>query len=87
MWALLLVLRSGEPCLMTVSYTHLDVYKRQVKPMGPTRCSRAPVAAQVREMLPVFWGICGSTSTIFNGFIDVYKRQMLYSVPYFAQKK
>lgn len=37
-----------------------------VKPMGSTRWRRAPVAAQVRLMLPVFCGISGSTSTIFS---------------------
>lgn len=34
--------------------------------MGRTRWSLAPVTAQVRAIFPVFWGICGSTRTIFK---------------------
>ena len=30
------------------------------------KCRRLPVAAQVRAILPQFWGISGSTSTIFS---------------------
>ena len=36
------------------------------KPMGPTRCSRQAVQAQVRATLPVFWGMRGSTNTMFS---------------------
>ena len=36
------------------------------KPIGFTICSLAPVAAQVRAMLPQFCGISGSTSTILS---------------------
>ena len=35
-----------------------------VNPIGPTKCRRAPVAAQVRAIFPVFCGISGSTNTI-----------------------
>ena len=37
---------------------------RMSKPSGFIRCSRAPVAAQVRAMAPVLCGISGSTSTM-----------------------
>ena len=36
------------------------------KPSGRIRCRRLPVAAQVRAILPQFWGISGSTNTIFS---------------------
>ena len=36
------------------------------KPKGSIKWSTAPVAAQVRAMLPVFMGISGSTSTMLS---------------------
>src|SRR5512147_3096742 len=35
--------------------------------MGPTRCRRDPVTAQVRATLPVLGGIWGETRTTWNG--------------------
>ena len=52
----------GPLSFTPVSYTHLDVYKRQ----GRIRWRRLRVAAQVRAMFPQFWGISGSTNTMFS---------------------
>ena len=44
----------------------LELFVIDGKPMGPTRCRRQAVQAQVRATLPVFWGIRGSTRTMFR---------------------
>ena len=44
----------------------IEKFSALEKPNGLTRWSLAPVAAQVRAMLPVFAGISGSTSTMFS---------------------
>jgi hypothetical protein len=36
------------------------------KPSGLIKCKDVPVIAQVREILPVFAGISGSTKTMLN---------------------
>ena len=41
-------------------------YKVRLYTELATRCRRAPVAAQVRAMLPVFCGISGSISTMLS---------------------
>jgi hypothetical protein len=43
------------------------------KPKGLIRCRTHPVAAQVRAMLPQFWGISGSWSTTFSKMIYLGK--------------
>src|SRR5699024_12607819 len=49
------------------------------KPMGPTRCSRQAVQAQVRATLPVFWGMRGSTRTMFKvGLCSMFPSLSLY---------
>ena len=42
------------------------------KPSGRMRCSEHPVAAQVRAMLPQFWGISGSMFYYIFNFVVAF---------------
>ena len=50
----------------------LIFYRQFEIPLNRTKWSLAPVAAQVRATFPVFWGISGSTITIFNVAIKYF---------------
>ena len=52
----------------------LELFVVNGKAMGPTRCRRQAVQAQVRATLPVFWGMRGSTRTIFRVGLSIIKR-------------
>ena len=54
---LLCILIIGDVQIVPVVQTGtLEFLSSMENPIGPTRCRRAPVQAQVRAILPVFWG-------------------------------
>ena len=59
--------------VVTVSYTHLDVYKRQDLCIGCTQCTG--ICPEVFQMT----GILAVAVPVSYTHLDVYKRQMLYS--------
>ena len=66
------------PTLMPVSYTHLDVYKRQTRTRRLAAAYIALAAAvAVLFALNLFWG---SVSPVSYTHLDVYKRQLLHCI-------
>ena len=61
-----------------VSYTHLDVYKRQAEALGMTLPGAALVPATMRDILQ-YARYAGRTVSYTH--LDVYKRQGLYRLP------